>query len=147
MKTKTKVIIALCVVVAALFILFATWRFRINRLTERVEQAGGFIGSVQPPGWLKPVYGLVCRLEVFCEPYQIILDANDAIDEALRAAQELPRLRILELVDITISQETLLLIKTMDQLNRLEFRRCSSSPSALAALHMALAKVNIIEKK
>lgn len=144
---KTKVIIALCVVVAAIFILFASWRFRINRLTEHIEQAGGFIGSVQPPDWLNPVYDLVCRLDILCEPYQIILGQGDAIDKALRAAQELPHLRVMEFTDVMISEEALKILNEMDQLARLEFRRCALAPTALAELNKSLPKAIIIEEK
>lgn len=147
MKTRRKAIIALCVALIAPVILFATWRCRIFTLTRRVEHAGGFVGSSQPPDWMNPVYNLICHVDLFLEPYQIILDRDAVADEALPAVQALPHLRILEFEDMAIKRESLDRIKRMRQLETLEFRRCSLPQRALDELHESLPQVKIVEKK
>ena len=146
MKTR-RTILALCVVLLGLILLFTACRSRISGLTRRVEQAGGFVGSVQPPDWMNPIYDLVCRLDLFCEPYQIILDRDDAFDKAVPAAQGLHHLRILEFEDATIPRTTLDRIKTMRQLKNLEFRRCSLPTGAVDELRVALPDVKVLEQE
>jgi hypothetical protein len=92
---------------------------------------------------MNPIYDFVCRVDLFCEPYQIILDRDDVLDKALSAAQGLPHLRILELEDTVITRESLDQIKTMHQLKNLEFRRCSLPEGALDKLHKDLPRVKI----
>lgn len=134
----------LSIVLPVPLFLFTAWRSRISGLTKRVEQAGGFVGSVQLPDWMNPIYDLVCRLDLFCEPYQIILDRGDVLDKAVAAAQGLPHLRILEIEDTAITHGTLDQIKTMRQLRNLEFRRCSLPKGGVDELRGALPNVEIV---
>lgn len=146
--TERRIILAVfCLAMIILLSFFATWRISISSLTRRVELAGGFVGSSQPPPWLNPVYDLVSHVDLFLEPYQVILDRDAVADTALPALQDLPHLRLLEFEDLAITPASLGRIRTMNQLETLEFRRCSLPAQGLDGLHKSLPNVRIVEKK
>jgi len=135
--------IVMVVIAMALLAPLAIEEARSNSITSQIEQAGGFVGSSQPPEWRSPVYDLVCRSDFFCRPYQLILEGSEISDETLSLAAQLKHLRVLELTDATIGSAQLAQLERMTQLSSLEFRNCILPEGGVERLRTALPEAKV----
>jgi hypothetical protein len=140
------VVLVVVIITIALLAPLVIEEARSNSITTQIEQAGGFIGSSQPPEWMDPVYDLVCRSEFFCKPYQLILDGSEMTPEMLSSAAELKHLRCLDLYEAIITKADLKHLKGMKQIDTLSLWRCTLSEITVEELQRALPSVRIVDE-
>jgi hypothetical protein len=136
-------VLIVCVLIGVLVAILLVRKVQSQRVTSQIEHAGGFVGSVQPPPWMNPVYDLVCHIDFFCVPYQLILDGRSASDTVLTLAKELKYLRVLEISEATLTSQQVELLRGMTQLENISLRECIVPEGALDLLENSLPKVEV----
>jgi hypothetical protein len=147
MKTRSRIVgSVVCILLLLVLSPLVLDEVRSNSITRQIEQAGGFVGSSQPPEWMAPVYDQVCRIDFICKPYQLILEGSAVSNITLSLAGQLKHLHSLELSKATITQEQLTQLKQMRQLKSLEFRDCILPTGGIQQLRKALPEVKVENK-